>query len=51
MVAPYTVGKLFYHTGHVLHQIIPGYKLQEGDRRITLQGHGIKCDGKWIIYF
>jgi len=51
MVVPYTTGKLFYHTGHILHQIIPGYKLQEGDRRITLQGHGIKCDGTWIIYF
>ena len=51
MVVPYTVGKLFYHVGHILHQIIPGYKLQPGDRRITLQGHGIKCDGIWKIYF
>ena len=23
MVVPYTVGKLFYHVGHILHQIIP----------------------------
>ncbi len=51
MVVPYEVGKLFYHTGHVLHQIIPGYKLQVGDRRMTLQGHGIKCDGIWKLYF
>ena len=51
MVVPYTVGKLFYHVGHILHQIIPGYNLQPGDRRITLQGHGIKCDGIWKIYF
>ena len=51
MVVPYTIGKLMYHTGHVLHQIIPGYKLQDGDRRMTLQGHGIKCDGIWRLYF
>ena len=51
MVVPYEVGKLFYHTGHVLHQIIPGYQLDGDDRRITLQGHGIKCDGVWKIYF
>ena len=51
MVIPYTVGKLFYHTQHILHQIIPGYKPSNVDRRITLQGHGIKCDGIWRLYF
>ncbi|BCU98447.1 MAG: hypothetical protein CM15mV22_0790 [Eurybiavirus sp.] len=44
MVVPYKIGQLFYHTGHVLHQIV-GYKLDVWDRRITLQGHGVKCDG------
>jgi|TARA_S200000501_G_C20697062_1_gene687828 hypothetical protein len=51
MAVPYEVGKLFYHTGHILHQIIPGYNLDGSDRRITLQGHGVKCDGIWKIYF
>lgn len=51
LVVPYKVGQMFYHTGHVLHQIIPGYDLQPDDRRITLQGHGIKCDGIWRLYF
>lgn len=50
-VVEYKVGRLFYHTGHVLHQIIPGFDLKPDDRRITLQGHGIKCDGVWQIYF
>jgi hypothetical protein len=51
LVVPYKVGQLFYHTGHVLHQIVPGYKLDVEDRRITLQGHGVKCDGVWQLYF
>ena len=44
LVVPYKVGQMFYHTGHVLHQIVPGYDLQPDDRGL-LQGHGIKCDG------
>ena len=51
MVVPYKIGQMFYHTGHVLHQIVPGYKLDVWDRRITLQGHGVKCDGVWKLYF
>ena len=51
MVMPYTVGESCYHTGHVLHQIVPGYKLTPGDRRVTLQGHAVRCDGIWRLYF
>lgn len=47
----YEVGKLFYHTGHILHQIAPATDLQDGDRRITLQGHGVNCQGVYKIYF
>ena len=51
IVLPYEVGKAHYHIGPVWHQIMPGYKLSDVDRRISLQGHGVKCDGIWRFYF
>ncbi len=51
IVLPYKVGRAAYHIGSIWHQIMPGYKLSDTDRRITLQGHGIKCDGIWRLYF
>ncbi len=51
IVLPYQVGRAFYHFGPVWHQIMPGYKLSDTDRRISLQGHGVKCDGVWRLYF
>ena len=50
-VVPYTAGKLFWFTGRLVHQIAPGFNLCWGDKRISLQGHGVKCDGKWVLYF
>lgn len=51
VVEMYHEGSMIWFTGHMLHQIAPGYKLEPDDMRITLQGHGIKCDGTWRIYF
>lgn len=50
-VVPYTVGKMFYFVGDMLHQISPAYKMDYNDRRITLQGHAIKCREIWRVYF
>lgn len=51
-VVPYTEGKMFYFVGKLLHQIAPSAQsLSSKDRRITLQGHGVKCDGVWRLYF
>jgi hypothetical protein len=50
-VVQYYEGKMFYFIGELLHQMGPGHNLYHGDRRITLQGHGIKCDDIWRIYF
>jgi len=51
IVLPYKAGRASYHIGRVWHQIMPGHKLCGTDRRITLQGHGVKCDGIWRLYF
>ena len=50
-VVPYTAGKMFWFTGKLVHQIAPGFNLDFNDKRISLQGHGVKCDGNWILYF
>jgi len=50
-IVPYTVGNMFYFFGDMLHQIAPAYKMDYNDRRITMQGHAIKCKGIWRVYF
>lgn len=46
----YVPGRLIVHSGHAPHRIEPwGYV--EGERRITMQGHGLFFDGGWKIYF
>ena len=50
-VVPYNAGEMFWFIGKLVHQIAPAYNADFNDRRISLQGHGVKCDGKWIIYF
>jgi hypothetical protein len=47
---PYQTGSLTYFTGHVVHRVAGRHRLRIDDRRITLQGHGVKCDGTWYLY-
>ena len=47
----YNKGEMIYFIGHLLHQMMPGTQLQPTDRRITVQGHGVKCDGVWRLYW
>lgn len=48
---PYHVGKLILHNGLIWHQIAPGKNLGPNDARITLQGHGLICDGILRLYW
>lgn len=48
---PYSLGKLVLHKGLILHQIAPCQEVKPTDERITLQGHGLFCDGKMRIYW
>jgi len=48
---PYHVGQMVLHSGHMAHQIAPSVEMQPDDARITLQGHGIPCNGEWILYW
>jgi len=47
----YRQGELVSFTEPLLHQIAPAAALEAGDQRITLQGHGLCCDGTWQLYF
>lgn len=48
---PYSVGRLVVHSGHHVHQIAPMVHPKKDDKRITLQGHGILCEGMIQIYW
>jgi hypothetical protein len=47
----YSLGSLVLHTGHEMHQIAPVEHIADGDERICLQGHGIRKDGVWLLYW
>jgi hypothetical protein len=47
----YRVGEMVLFMLPLRHQIAPVQSLIPGDRRITLQGHGLRCDGVWRLYF
>lgn len=47
----YKVGEIILHSGYTLHQIAPTTYIYPDDERITLQGHGLFCDGQWLLYW
>jgi hypothetical protein len=49
---PYAAGKLYYFSGHFLHQIAPNPKAIDDLPRMTLQAHSIwHQDGYWLVYW
>jgi len=48
---PYTVGKIALHIGKIYHRIGNLESMETGDERITLQGHGLLCQGTWQLYW
>jgi hypothetical protein len=50
-VIPYREGSAFCFSGISYHHISPIKKVYPGDRRVTLQAHGIICDGAWRLFF
>jgi hypothetical protein len=47
----YQVGSLVLHSGLLFHQIAPMPNMQPDDEKITLQGHGLLCQGTWNLYW
>ena len=51
-ILKYKEGYMSIFTQPILHQIMPfNYGWKSEDKRITLQGHGIKCEDVWRLYF
>jgi len=51
IVVPHIEGYSFWYSGMIMHQMILGDNFRKGDYRITFQGHGLKCDGKWRLWW
>lgn len=49
-IVEYEIGKMFYFVGDPFHQILFSNNSMNNERRITLQGHAIKCDGIWRVH-
>ena len=48
----YKEGYMTFFRRFILHQVMPFIPpFSIGDKRITLQGHAIKCDDIWRLYF
>jgi hypothetical protein len=48
---PYSLGSLALHSGLLLHRIGGVSKIRDDDERITLQGHGVRVDGTWVLHW
>jgi hypothetical protein len=48
---PYRTGTMAVHSGTFLHSIAATKDRRPGDQRVTLQGHGLRMDGAWHLYW
>jgi hypothetical protein len=48
---PYRIGSLALHSGTQYHQVASIAQMQADESRITLQGHGVFCDSRWVLYW
>lgn len=48
---PYEPGKMVFSEKHYWHRMGPSICLAQRERRITLQGHGINVQGRWVLFW
>ncbi len=48
---PYRLGGMVVHSGLRYHQMAPMPAMKPGDERITLQGHGVRSNGVWQLFW
>ena len=48
---PYKIGEMVVHGGAILHQITGVASIEADDERISLQGHGMRRNGVWELYW
>lgn len=47
----YALGTLALHSGLMLHRIAGAKAIRDSDERITLQGHGVRIGGTWVLHW
>ena len=50
-IIPHTPGNSFFYSGMIMHQMILGDTFSKGDTRITLQGHGLRINGHYKLFW
>jgi hypothetical protein len=48
---PYRPGRMAVQLRPIMHRISAVAAVDESDRRITLQGHGVATESGWILYW
>jgi len=48
---PYAKGSMLIHSGQMIHQASIMKDVRPSDERITMQGHGIRLDESWLLYW
>ena len=51
ITVPYRVGTMLFTETELLHRISGSRCLSPGQRRVTYQGHGVRLDGRWILFW
>jgi len=47
----YKVGEIVVHDGSIMHKIAPFKAFHEDDQRVTMQGHGVKIDDQYVLFW
>lgn len=47
----YEPGKIFFHSGNRYHQVAEIYEMENDDERITFQGHAVKHNNTYYIFW
>jgi len=47
----YEIGEMVLHDGLTVHQLANPGPTDQNDLRVSLQGHGVLCDGVWELFF
>ena len=51
ITVPYRAGTMLFTETELWHRISGSRCLSPGQRRVTYQGHGVRLDGRWILFW
>ena len=51
ITVPYRTGTMLFTESELWHRISDSRCLTPGQRRVTYQGHGVRLDDRWILFW